>query len=125
MLRRYTLSLAQVESVGIKRVPGYISFMTLVTGSTTLEVSTDAGLSIGGASCESFNAGSAASSSNFAWISSGDSFGKMRQLIVARAICGKAFSAWPPEISVGTHVVRSIALYTSLALETRSTTFGS
>ncbi len=30
--------------------------------------------------------------------------------MVARAVCGSAFSAWPPSSSVGTQVVRSIAL---------------
>src|SRR5438270_2273191 len=42
--------------------------------------------------------------------SSGVSPGRMRQLTVAVARCGSAFSACPPAIIVGTQVVRKSAL---------------
>ena len=45
--------------------------------------------------------------------------GSIRQLIVALADCGSAFSACPPASSVATHVVRSCALYRGLASESR------
>jgi len=42
--------------------------------------------------------------------SAGTSSGSMRQLTVARARWGRAFSAWPPSSIVATQVVRSCAL---------------
>src|SRR6266853_4758464 len=45
--------------------------------------------------------------------------GSIRQLTVALADCGNAFSACPPASSVATHVVRSGALYSGLPSESR------
>src|SRR5580704_19195238 len=37
---------------------------------------------------------------------SGSSPGKIRQLTLARAVCGRAFGAWPPESMVATQVAQ-------------------
>ena len=50
--------------------------------------------------------GSAITRSRVARICSGASPGKMRQLTLARAVCGRALGAWPPESMVATQVVR-------------------
>src|SRR5262245_57202096 len=52
------------------------------------------------------------------------SVGRMRQLIVARAVCGNAFSAWPADSIVATQVVRIVALYAGIA-ERSATDFAS
>src|SRR5262245_57439053 len=46
----------------------------------------------------------------------GSSPGSIRQFTVAVAVCGNACSAWPAASSVGTHVVRSSALYNVVLL---------
>src|SRR5258706_4150795 len=53
------------------------------------------------------------------WTSSDGVPGSIRQLTVALADCGNAFSACPPASSVATQVVRSWALYNGLAPESR------
>ena len=47
---------------------------------------------------------------------SAESPGSMRHWMVALARCGSAFSAWPPEISVATQVVRSCAFRRTFSL---------
>src|SRR5580698_2411955 len=55
-----------------------------------------------------FTAGSAASSSSFCRTDSGSTPGKMRQLMLARARCGRAFVACPASNMVATQVVRNV-----------------
>src|SRR3954463_1919704 len=54
--------------------------------------------------------GSAITRCSVARTCSGFSPGKIPQLTFARAVCGSAFGAWPPESMVATQVVRKTAL---------------
>src|SRR5271157_4252548 len=53
---------------------------------------------------------SATTLSNVLRTSSGSSPGNTRQLTLARAVCGRALGAWPPESMVATQVVWSSEL---------------
>src|SRR5205823_12532180 len=105
----YTPSVAPVSMTGTTGM-FQSRLVTRSTGSMISGVSGDAGLGIAGVTTESTTALSLTTRCNVAATSSAGVPGSIRQLIVADAVCGNAFSACPPASSVATHVVRSWAL---------------
>src|SRR5215468_4945149 len=117
--RRYFPSLAPVDIVGTTGNPGHIVANVSEYAVITSRISGDGGTVTTGIALPSevlsttivtFTPESFATRSNVFRTSSGSSPGKIRQLTVARAICGSAFGAWPPASIVATHVVLSSEL---------------
>ena len=104
-------SLAPSISCGITGKPGQFF---VVAAFTTL--STFGSIGVYGVLVAAFTAVTLICGSAKTWFSVRSSSatlstGKTRQFTVAVASCGNAFSACPADISVGTQVVRSVALY--------------
>ncbi len=94
-------------------------FVTRATGSMISGLSGDGGLGVAAVTTVTTTAVSSTTLVSVRWTSSDGVPGSMRQLTVALADCGNAFSACPPASSVATQVVRSWALYSGLASESR------
>src|SRR5207248_1267567 len=115
-LRVYLPSVAPVDMVATRGTPGQlivkILFIAWVSSGSSGEggtATTGTGFPSGSV-CDTmliFTFGSLATRSRVLRISCGSSPGKMRQLTLARAVCGSALGAWPPESIVATHVVCS------------------
>ncbi|MCY1522523.1 hypothetical protein D9M68_573810 [compost metagenome] len=109
-LRKKRLSVAPVLMAGTTGTPGHICCVSVSTVFTRSPFSGEAGLRSGLPMLRT-----TILSLPTAWVSrrstsSGSSCGRMRQLTVALADCGSAFSAWPACTIVATQVVRSCAL---------------
>src|SRR5215471_7419153 len=104
-------SVAPISSCGITGTPGQRLAASALMGLMISGVS-------GGATLASLRAGrvvtlicgSATSSASLSCTACALVPGKMRQLMLASARCGKALLAWPPLIRVTTQVVRMVAL---------------
>src|SRR5215467_11752449 len=115
-MRVYFPSVAPVDMVGTKGMPGHILVkvfsMALVTSGSSGEGGTGTtGTTFpSGSACATmliFTFGSLATRWRVFRISCGSSPGKIRQFTLARAVCGSALGAWPPESIVATQVVCS------------------
>src|SRR5713226_8199700 len=113
-MRTYFPSVAPVDMVATRGTPGQRMLKTLSVARVTSGSNGEGGTGTtgttfpSGASCGTMlilTFGSLATRSRVLWTSSGSSPGKMRQLTLARAVCGSAFGACPPESIVATHVV--------------------
>src|SRR5690606_39633620 len=109
-LRRKSTSVAPVLTSGITVMPGHMSSATCSTGSTTEGSSGEAGLASAGAICVTETPFFAAIAVSTLCVSSAEDCGSTRQLTVALAVCGNAFSACPPSSWVAKQVVRASAL---------------
>src|SRR6267378_5050910 len=113
-MRVYFPSVAPVDMVATRGTPGQVTFKTFSMACVTSGSSGDGGTGTtgttfpSGVSCGTMvilTFGSFATRSSVLCTSSGSSPGKIRQLTLARAVCGSAFGAWPPKSMVATHVV--------------------
>src|SRR5262245_21829759 len=109
-LRRYRLSVAPVLITGTTGTPGHIAAVIASTGRITSAVSGDGGLGFASRTGAMVIRPSLTTLTRVSRVRSAVSVGRMRQLTVARAVCGKAFSACPASIIVATQVVRIVAL---------------
>ena len=110
-LRRYRLSVAPVLIVGTTGTPGHSSFVTRSIALSTSGRSGEGGLGLGSLIGVIEIRSSLTTLTSVCRIASAVSVGRMRQLTVARAVCGNAFSACPASSIVATQVVRIVALY--------------
>src|ERR1035441_10310853 len=98
-------SLAPVSMAGMVGSPGHSLLVAAVTAAITAGSMGWYGVITGSFISVSLILGSASTCSSVRRISAGLSTGSRRQLTVAVASCGSAFSAWPPASIVATHVV--------------------
>ena len=116
--RKGWLSVAPVPIKGMTGTPGHISVVTFSIFDMTSGLRGDDWRCGGGAARFGLFAptivtpifGSASTRSSAACVSAGVSCGSIRQLTLARAVCGSALLAWPPSSRVATQVVRITAL---------------
>src|SRR5208337_2327784 len=115
-MQRYLPSEAPVDIVGTIGIPGHMVAKVRSSAVVTSGSSGEGGTATMGMSFPSavfsgttviLTLGSAATRSNVLRTLSGSSPGKMRQFTLARAVCGSALGAWPPDSIVATHVVCS------------------
>src|SRR6185436_443099 len=100
-------SVAPEEIVGITATPGYVSAVSFSIGAITLRDRVGGAPTFSGADWNStVTFGSSMARINSWRISSCACPGKMRQLTLAVARCGRALGAWPPAIWVATQLVR-------------------
>src|SRR5262245_8846581 len=109
-LRRNRPSVAPVDIEGTTGTPVHIS---VVIRSIALKISGFSGdgtlaVALSNAETEIFESARTRISADRT--STGDSPGRIRQFTIARAVCGRAFSACPASRRVATQVVRSSAL---------------
>src|SRR5689334_9161977 len=109
-LRRYRLSVAPVDMVGMTGSPGHMATVTRSTVPMNSVVNGEGGLGLGGATIATAIWSSASTRTRVCSTSSIESLGSTRQFTVALAVWGSALLAWPPLIRVATQVVRSWAL---------------
>src|SRR5450432_4735550 len=117
-------SLAPASILGITPRPGQCFAVAAVTALSTFWFMPVNGMGLGGSMGVTVILESASTWFSVRSTSAGLSTGRMRQFTVAVAVCGRAFSAWPPESMVATHVVRNCALYWGTA-ESRAITSAS
>src|SRR5208337_1653386 len=113
-MRRYLPSVAPVDIEGTTGSPGHIAASVRFNVSFNSGKRGDGGTATMGMSFPSevfsgtkviLSLGSATTRSNVLRTSSGSSPGNTRQLTLARAVCGRALGAWPPDSMVATQVV--------------------
>src|SRR5499426_3917038 len=109
-LRKYRLSVAPVLITGTTGTPGHICSVTVSIGFITSAESGEGGLGLGSLIGVIVTRLSLMTLTKVSRVCSAVSVGRMRQLTVARAVCGNAFSACPASSIVATQVVRIVAL---------------
>src|SRR5580765_3628459 len=93
---------------GTTTTPGNIALVIDSTAAITSGLSADGLLGVASPINDTATFGSAAISTSFALIDSAATPGRMRQLTLAVASCGRALLACPPASRVATQVVRII-----------------
>src|SRR6266568_2214180 len=115
-MRVYLPSVAPVDMVATTGMPGHILLKVFCMAFVTSGSNGEGGTGTTGTAFPSgsvcvtmliLTLGSLATRWRVLRISCGSSPGKMRQLTLARAVCGSALGAWPPESIVATQVVCS------------------
>src|SRR5439155_17811259 len=110
-MRVYLPSVAPVDMVATRGTPGQVMLKTFSMALVTQGRSGEGGTGTtfpSGPGCETvviLTCGSLATRSSVRRTYSGSSPGKIRQLTLARAVCGSALRACPPESMVATQVV--------------------
>ena len=102
--------MAPVDIVGISGTPGHMSSTIGSIAPMISSVNGDGSEGVGSFTRVISMSVLPAISRSFASMSSGSWPGRMRQLTVASAVCGRALSAWPAASRVATQVVCSKAL---------------
>src|SRR5438093_609890 len=109
-LRKYKPSVAPVDITGTTGTPGHMCVVIRSSAKMISGLSGDGLLGVASPSGETEIFGSPKTRVSVACTSPGESPGRMRQFTIARAVGGRAFSAWPASRRVATHVVLNSAL---------------